>query len=120
MRTEGFGKLHRKQTDSAGSYVNEDSLAGAELAMGGEPLPRGERSDGDGGGLLVGERVWFVGDGGGGGDTELGECAFLIPVVHAKDGLADFDVFDAVAAGADISGEFVGGDGVLARGAVGV
>ncbi len=118
MRAEGFCKLHGKETDSSGSTMDEDSFAGAEMAVGCEPLPCGERSDGDGSGLFVGQRFRFIRNRGGGGDAELGECAFLIPVVHAINGLPYCDVFDSVAAGADIAGKFVSRDGVFSGGSV--
>ena len=120
MGAEGFCELHGEEADSSGTPVDEDSLAGAEIAVSCEPLPCGERSDGDGGSLLVGKRLWFIRNRGGRGDTVLGERTLLVPVVHAKDGFPYCDVFDSVASGADIAGKFVGGDGVLSGGAVGL
>ncbi len=105
------GDLDGEVADGSRGTVDEDAVAGMEVAVFEEALPGGEGADGDGGGLEGSEGDGGGRDEGGLGEAELGERARGEPVVHAEDGLAEGEVVDVGAKGSDGSGELVGGNG---------
>src|SRR6267154_407294 len=102
---EGFGDLHSEGSDASGGAVDQDFLSRLNMPLVTKTLQRSERRYRYGCGLFEGDVLWFDDQCRLGSAQILGKGSFA----QAEDGLAWFELGDALADGFDLAGHIKAG-----------